>query len=211
MKIIIVVAFTLFSLFSFGQTILQGVVTYHHNQYIGDRPDLGAKAFIFEKQELNKPNSYDSFTVYWHNQGLWRAALQKHLIDSLEAKKLEGKKKRIDDYKMFFDSAIYYKNLANFYRSKMFGLGDSQGDTLDYRSHLFIQGIISNCTNTRTIDANGNYSFNLKSGKYQILLVSKHLQDYGITYNQGLIIIKEIEVKEGQTVDASHNFIRYEH
>jgi len=199
----------------FAQTpVVKGVVTYFFNEYQGDKPDLGAKVYLIEKKDASFINKkvIDSFLDGKFYRRLYFDYVRFATTYEEIMKRYEGKKKyktEYDEAKKKYDDVVKERD-EHFDRMKLFGSETKEKfDSLDLRVATMISMIGDKNSSVLTVDATGGYSFNVKSGNYFVYIVSRNRKSLSASEVVGKIFLKEIEVKDNQTIDVSTNFDLY--
>ena len=214
MRIIILSILVGLSLNTMSQTsTVKGVVTYFFNKYQGDKPDLGAKAYLIDpKQATLNTKSIDSFINGKIYIRLYNEYVDMALTYETMLKKYEGKKRYREEYeeaKKNYDDRVKYRD-EFFSKMKYYGVETTEKFTaLDRRVFEMLLKINNNSTSMTTIDATGSYSFTTKPGDYYIYIVSKNRTGINLTEISGKIYFKEITLNDGEIKDVSNNFDLY--
>ena len=104
-----------------------------------------------------------------------------------------------------YDKAIAFQyDLA---RIKKLTRTDAGFKTLDDKSHSNFEKIKTAADAVScTVDGSGNYSIPVTSGTYYILFQSKGRTSMTMTEIAGNLYLTKVTIKDGQTMDESHNF-----
>ena len=218
MKRVLFVPLIMFHFFAEAQnTTVSGVITYFFNEYQGNKPDLGAKAYLIEKKTVPyfDISMLENFNQGLSNRELYASLIKLESIYLTHMKQYEGKKKHkaeYDDYKLKYDDTKKSENEC-LEEMKKYGV-DTDQKLKDLDKTVF--SILSKANGalpsenqksyTKTIDANGNYSFNTKAGDYYILIISKNRTGYNMSTVLGKFYCKELSIKDGENVEISTNF-----
>lgn len=209
MNKLIVLVILLISTNSFSQTgTLKGVVTYYFNENYGDKPDIGSKVYIINKDfsEIeNKFNELSKFQIEIKNLEINKLFYNK--IDSGLNKKVDSLNHLIE-----FTFPMPTKNFRNQKKSIIEEKIQNRIKISEIEKNININKInlsnistsinniiIENSKHFDVIDGNGNFSFNeLDYGNYFLLIISNH--------RFGKEVIKSVVLNQKfQTV--YHNFL----
>jgi hypothetical protein len=215
MRVLLVITFLFLSATLFAQTSsVKGVVTYFFNKYQGDKPDLGAKVYLIEMKEASFINKkvIDSFIDGKFYRRLYFDYVGFASTYEKAMKQYEGKKKyktEYDELKKKYDDVVKERD-EHFSRMESLGVETKEKfDSLDLRVVNIIARITDKNSSMITVDATGGYSFNVKPGSYFVYIVSKNRNSLSVSEVSGKIFLKQIEVKDNQTIDVSTNFDLY--
>jgi hypothetical protein len=134
---------------------LSGVVTYFFNDNYGDKPDVGAKVFVYKTtKEKSKKELFHKYS------DAYRYRLMLSYIKKKDPRYAEYSKK-LDDLGIISDED--FKELDKKVSAELFNFTD--------------MNFITDPDNSKsvTVDGNGNYSFQLEPGFYEVLFQSKYL------------------------------------
>lgn len=177
------IIFSFFVTFAISQKtgIIRGVVTYYHNEYVGDKPDLGADVWIIDSAKNTRFSMLlaDSF----YNSEIIRRFYLDNLHDNkpISERLLKAKEK-------LYPSEEYFKSLDERETKNSFLL------TFDKKAEH------------RVVDAIGNYDFKVGPGTYYIYIKSKNRTGAFRCELLGKEYLKKVYVDKDETVDVSHNF-----
>lgn len=210
-KIIFTFLLCTFSLFSYSQTTVSGVITYYFNQYQGNKPDLGASVTLIDSAKVKNFDYklYENFHYGKFYQKMYFSALERFEKYSDAYKKTEGKKKMVEQNETFKKGM---EDAKKDIESHMKQIAIYQSETPEkaakISTDLYMQLLkLDDDLPKKTVDANGNYSLNAKPGVYYVLVKSKNrTSSYDILESSGKIYIKKIKVSENDNKDLSYNF-----
>jgi hypothetical protein len=206
--ILIVILFT--SFLSNSQSKLSGVITYYFNEYQGDKPDIGSKIYVIDSSRVNQQDLkilklYLNTSKFQNELLKFKSNYEVESIAYTMAKTYDPK--GADGY--------YIPRLKNIQSDiddvkshlQKFGFKEeNEISYLDSKAKMIIENIKSNATITKTIDATGGYSCNLKPSTYFILIKSNNRQSLTSTENDGNLFFKGIKLKTNSEIDVSYNF-----
>lgn len=210
-KIILSILLLSITSLSFAQTKVSGVVTYHFNQYQGNKPDIGASVTLIDSAKVKNFDYklYENFYYGKFYQNIYFSS-QARYEKYLEAfKKTEGKKKYTEDNETFkkgMEDA--QKDMDRQMEQIVLYKSETPEKAAKISTALYMQLLkLDDDLPKKTVDGNGNYSLNVKPGVYYVLIKSKNrTNSYDILESDGKIYIKKIKISENDEKDVSVNF-----
>lgn len=186
---------------------LSGVVTYYFNENYGDKPDVGAKIYIINRDSA-KVNFIKQFVK------------DKRSIDIGESYQglKETKKSLIESYKSSLNKPYYSKIEKEEFRKKIeelemeitqipnidtsFTRGFEVTADSAFRQIYFLQ------SNSKVFiaDGAGAYSSNLKPGNYYVLIVSNHREGRTLADYDGQIAFSSVVIESDKETTANAQF-----
>jgi len=213
MKKLLFVLSLLIASVSFAQTSsIGGVVTYFFNDYQGDKPDIGAKVYIINKEfapdfKINLAYNFSRGKTY---RNLYATYLNWYLEKNEAAKKYEGKKRHKEKYDKLMRVADEYKSKADELYSTLVDIGVETKEKFDALNDSLFKPLVliryNENTSVKTIGSTGEFSINVLAGTYYVYIVSNNRKTMNTNEINGNIHVEEITVKENQSKDVSYNF-----
>lgn len=207
-----ILVFLLFMpIISFSQTSIGGVITYFFNDYQGNKADIGSKVFILDS--LNSPNEKFGIVDTFLHVKLYRALIElnRNTLSTNEflISKYKGKKQYAKEYEILNSQILELNKSLDRYNQILIDYNaetDEKFKILDTKTSSLLKSLNDkNCLIT-TVDGNGNYSLNIKSGTYYVYIISKNRRSINSTEISGDIYFTKVTVKEGIRKEVSHNF-----
>ncbi|MCU4190077.1 hypothetical protein M9Q43_13020 [Flavobacterium sp. HXWNR29] len=210
-KIIFALILCSFSILSYSQTSVSGVVTYYFNEYQGNKPDLGASVTLIDSAKV-KNFDYKLYEKFYYGkfyQKMYFSSLERYEKYSAAYKKTEGKKKMAEQSETFkkgMEDA--QKDMERHMKELVKYDSETPEKAAKISTELYMQLLkLDDDLPKKTVDANGNYSLNAKPGVYYVLIKSKNRTgSYDILESDGKIYIKKVKISENDNKDVSYNF-----
>lgn len=202
---------------------LSGVVTYYFNSNFGDKPDVGAKIFINNMEDIDsskmwavkkyKTVLFSRTTIEWCKERIRNDSAR--IKSSTQYLSLKGPSKEDFDRnrEVIQDSK---DNIAK--RQKEFEEVENQLKKINISSDKdFLELADSVSSQVKKFefiktmksfvaDGNGAYSTNLPPGEYLVLFISNHRQGETIADVDGRIDLSFVKVESEKEVTANANF-----
>ena len=164
--------------------IIKGVVTYYFNKNFGYKPDIGAKVYILNNNDLG---NIDTLSI----SNFIRAKLIRTSISLLKESGRETKSQ--------FDEL-----------SKINAETEDKFNALDNKTNNEVLAIQNNeKTITLNVDGNGTFSKSLKPGNYSVLIMSKHRSGINQTEILGKIDFVKVRLIKNAEEVINTEFMQY--
>jgi hypothetical protein len=197
-----------------AQTIVSGNITHAFNANAEGKPDAGAKIYLL-KYEGDVIGLYQNITTFLNAKNLRTLNSDVGRLIAIyndSASVIKRQKKYEAKY-------IGYQNtIAKIKSDEQERVGTLQTmnaetnekyDALDKRTAKELSQMKLNSFEFRIIaDTEGKFSIkNKPAGKYMILCISNNRTGFSTTEASGKIYVKQLDVKDGETVNVTNKFI----
>jgi hypothetical protein len=169
-----------------------GIITYFHNQTIGDRVDLGAKVYLVNVDSIRGLEEKMNFTM---------ATLDTFFTVTLMKGIYQYENKKKPSEKFVADNSVYHFTD----KQKMDELENRVINIMQTLEMMNRPTILKKTT----IGGDGKYEFSVSEGIYYIIMKSKNRTGVTKADIYGMIYPKKIQIKEEEVKDVSHNFKTY--
>lgn len=201
----------LLNIFSYGQVKIKGVVTYVSDKALGIKPDIGTNIIVVDTASV-KDFDYKLWQNYHYGKEFRKIyEIDKKLFDNYtnlyENSKSSGVNEDVEKYKNELEKATINMNETINQLEKYESETDEKFNAMDKKlsTSLFPFIIGKDKFIKTTVDGNGTYSVNVKSGVYYVFIKSKNKTDITVTDISGVVNIKKITIKN-KDKDVSTNF-----
>ena len=210
-KIIFTILLLNITLVNYSQTTVSGVITYYFNEYQGNKPDIGSSVTLIDSAKVKNFNFklYENYHYGKNYNKYYFSALEIYDRYQVALKRTEGKKKFAEENERFkkgMEDAK--KDMDKHMEQIVLYQSETPEKSAKISTDLYMQLLkLDDDLPKKTVDANGNYSLNIKPGVYYVLIKSKNrTSKYDILEGDGKIYIKKIKISENDNKDISYNF-----
>lgn len=195
-----------FPLVNCAQIKLSGTVTYFHNEYLGNKPDVGASVYIMDSS-AHSGIDYNAIDSIIEGERRYSRYMEyKILADSINkmTSYVLVSKKRKEELKQKVPDILINN-------AKSYGVSTKAGyDSLDNNAINSTLRLKQYSKYSTKADGIGNYSMNIKKpGTYYILLQSVNRTGIGLNTIAGKIYLEKVYLEDGDEKNVSFNFGLY--
>jgi len=203
------------SIYTINAQKLSGVVTYYHNDYLGDRPDLGAKVILLDSSQISNQaiETISEFMIIKEYQSQL-LSYQLMIVGTQETVDFYSHKRRRKKHKAELEES---EQMLNRFRgeelelkSKLAEFGVDSEDKfrakdIEVSNILFAINRIRDAKRA-AVDAIGKYELELQKGKNYLFIVSNNRTQLNLSENEGMLFFKTINILKDEDKFVNHNF-----
>jgi hypothetical protein len=197
MKKILLIPVLFASKISLAQSKISGTITYFHNDYQGNKADVGS--IIYVSDSSNNKIDFNAIDSLIKGEYLYNV-----YNESKDIEDKRSSKKRNADLENKTPEFI----LTN---AKNYGVNTQKGyHNLDTRATIPANTFMKSPEYTTKADGAGNYNINIKRpGAYYVLVKSAHREGVGKTTMEGRLYLEKVKISDADEKNVSTNFKVY--